>query len=83
VATVKFLVLSEATCFKIVENISNSLTIISALGSAFSKEKILNKKTLSAQDEVILENELFAILGRVEGYLNNMFENTTKKKLAA
>jgi hypothetical protein len=46
-------------------------------------EKILNKKTLSAQDKVILENELFAILGRVEGYLNNMFENTTKKKLAA
>jgi hypothetical protein len=33
--------------------------------------KFLVKKTLSAQDKVILENELFAILGRVEGYLNN------------
>jgi hypothetical protein len=32
---------------------------------------------------VKLKKPPFAILGRVEGYLNNMFENTTKKKLAA
>jgi hypothetical protein len=46
-------------------------------------EKILTKKTLSAQDRVILENELFAILDRVNGCVSNMLKNATEKKLAA
>jgi hypothetical protein len=46
-------------------------------------EKILTKEILSAQDKTILENELFEILNRLDGYVSNMFENATEKELAA
>jgi hypothetical protein len=46
-------------------------------------EKILTKEILSTQDKVILENELFAIIDRVDSYINNMTRNATKKELAA
>ncbi len=35
-------------------------------------EKILAKEILSGQDKTVLENELFAILERVEGHIINL-----------
>ncbi|CAB5503600.1 hypothetical protein BTHERMOSOX_117 [Bathymodiolus thermophilus thioautotrophic gill symbiont] len=43
-------------------------------------EKILTKEVLSAQDKAILENELLAILDRIDGYWKNIFDNASRDK---
>ncbi|CAC9960000.1 hypothetical protein [uncultured Gammaproteobacteria bacterium] len=43
-------------------------------------EKILTKEILSTQDKSILENELLAILDRIDNYWKNIFNDIAKNK---